>query len=719
MQKARAGEATWGRCVRMPERATSLVLLVAPQLDEYRAQIIAGVRSVLQPAGASLLVHLQARPDVGLPQSLRRILRHAHPHGVILTPSTDVAQEAELNEKVWRLGMPAVAIAYNSFPGMCVRGDNVSGMSALLCHLLDDCKIRHPVLVRGISDQADSVEREGIFRKEMGRRGIPVDEELVVEGGFWHETTYGVMRDLLTRRRDMDAVIALNDLSAFGALRALRGVGLRVPDDVRLTGFDNAMLSFSTLPGLTTVDQDIAGQGKFAATHLLSAMADVRLTRNIVVPSRLVVRGSTRPAGLRDAASVDVLTDMARAAETRLAELEAIASLSRSLANARTLDDLLSALTVCLGWLELDRFFLTVHEPDDTTSSDAHEGEGEIRTRLVLDYRDGRVTLPPVGEFPANQMLPAALLSELESGALAMQPIEMAGREIGCMLFDRSRGTTMTSEIFQVNISRTLDAIFSAKKLGDHAADLERLIALRTQELEVEVTTRRRAELQLQRANAELHRLAMVDGLTHIANRTAFEQHLTRHWELVSRYGRDICVVMVDVDFFKAFNDQYGHVVGDDALRTVATCLDRAVSGPDDLTSRYGGEEFVAVLPGSDLSAATAAAERFQELLAQAAIPHAASAVALIVTVSVGIATRSAADGSPTGLMAAADEALYRAKSSGRNCIRVTDRARPRPVGLDGPPAGDAGPADPPVPAPRRTSGASSRSRITPRAGSG
>jgi diguanylate cyclase (GGDEF)-like protein len=160
--------------------------------------------------------------------------------------------------------------------------------------------------------------------------------------------------------------------------------------------------------------------------------------------------------------------------------------------------------------------------------------------------------------------------------------------------------------------------------------------------------------------------------------------------------------VLIDVDCFKAFNDRYGHVAGDDALRTVATCLTQAVHGPDDLASRYGGEEFVAVLPGSDLPAAIAMADRFRTSLARASVPHAASPVAPIVTASIGIATRRAAGASSTSLVAAADAALYGAKSSGRDCIRVMDRRPPDPSDPGGPSDGNAPLPYAPVPAPRR-----------------
>jgi diguanylate cyclase (GGDEF)-like protein len=681
----------------MPEPSKSLVMVVAAQQDEYGSRIWAGARSVLEAAGLSVLVHLQARPDVCMSGSLRQILRLGSLCGVILTPLVDTVAEDEVAAETRRVGLPTVAVAYNRFPGPCVLGDSTAGMRALMRHLIEDCGVCRPVFIRGKTNQIDAVERERIFRAELDRYGIPMDEDLVVEGMFWHDTAYHAMRRLLSGRRDMDAVVAANDLSAFGALRALREAGLRIPQDVRLTGFDNQELASSTLPALTTVDQETTEQGRVAALQLLRLIDGEPCDSTVVVPSSLVVRGSTRPT----TASVDDLTDIASTTEIQMAELGAISSLSRSLAKARNLDDMLAELTACLSWVGVDRFYLAVHQPG--VEREAVAQDEQVQARLVFAYSHGTVSRPPEDTFPAHQLLPAALLPELAGGLLAVQPLERAEREIGYMLFDRARGTITTSEIFQVNISRTIDAILSAQELADHAADLEELVARRTQELESEVGTRRAAEKQLQRANAELQRLAMVDGLTGIANRAALEQHLNRHWELCVRDEVGVCVVLVDVDFFKPFNDRYGHLRGDDALRMIASCLERAVSGPNDLACRYGGEEFIAVLPGCDLPGARAMAERFRTLLARAAIPHATSTVSPIVTASVGIANETAAGGTAMGLVGAADEALYRAKSSGRNCVRVCERPRPGTRARPVPAAGaQSVQGDPTVPTPRR-----------------
>jgi diguanylate cyclase (GGDEF)-like protein len=162
----------------------------------------------------------------------------------------------------------------------------------------------------------------------------------------------------------------------------------------------------------------------------------------------------------------------------------------------------------------------------------------------------------------------------------------------------------------------------------------------------------------------------MLDGLTRIANRTAFQQHLDRFGHGDPSERPSLALLFVDVDQFKAYNDEYGHVMGDEALCAVAACLAQAVRYPDDLACRWGGEEFAALLPGSGSEDALVVAERFMVLLNDAHIPHAGSTVADRLTASVGIAvvaTDRPVDSA--ALITAADRALYRAKELGRNRI--------------------------------------------------
>lgn len=168
-------------------------------------------------------------------------------------------------------------------------------------------------------------------------------------------------------------------------------------------------------------------------------------------------------------------------------------------------------------------------------------------------------------------------------------------------------------------------------------------------------------------------RLALVDGLTGIANRRKFDDTFPREWARSARDGSSLALLMMDVDYFKAFNDSYGHQAGDLCLQTIARTLGDCLQRPADLFARYGGEEFIALLPSVDLAGATALAERMRERLAALAITHEGSSLGH-VTLSIGAVAEVPNTGaSPEALLRAADEALYRAKAGGRNRVAADD----------------------------------------------
>ncbi len=175
---------------------------------------------------------------------------------------------------------------------------------------------------------------------------------------------------------------------------------------------------------------------------------------------------------------------------------------------------------------------------------------------------------------------------------------------------------------------------------------------------------------KLQTVNQELERLASLDGLTGVANRRQFDIHLKREWQRLLRETEPISVIMCDVDFFKAYNDTYGHQVGDECLKQIAKILENCAQRSTDLASRYGGEEFVIVLPNTGIKGALQVADRIQHQMRALEIEHKKSEVSDYVTLSLGVACEVPNhDRSPESLIKLADAALYEAKSQGRNCI--------------------------------------------------
>ena len=171
-----------------------------------------------------------------------------------------------------------------------------------------------------------------------------------------------------------------------------------------------------------------------------------------------------------------------------------------------------------------------------------------------------------------------------------------------------------------------------------------------------------------------LSEVALRDGLTGIFNRRRLDEHLARTWQQGAREMRSLALLMVDIDYFKNFNDQYGHQAGDESLKAVAGVLASSARRPLDFVARYGGEEFVVVLYDASRGYAEELAKHIQEGVAALAIPNAGSSVSPILTVSIGVAVGvPTLDRSPEGLLQLADEALYSAKHGGRNRVRVME----------------------------------------------
>ena len=178
---------------------------------------------------------------------------------------------------------------------------------------------------------------------------------------------------------------------------------------------------------------------------------------------------------------------------------------------------------------------------------------------------------------------------------------------------------------------------------------------------------------QLNQANQELQRLSMTDGLTGIANRRMFDEALGREWRRCLRLHKPMSIVMLDVDFFKKYNDRYGHLEGDDCLRAVASELARSAPRPGDLVARYGGEEFVMILADTDHNGANWVANRIRQHVIDLKMVHEDSQHRYI-TVSCGVSSvLPGTDMSVENLLKSADNALYLAKNDGRNTVAYLD----------------------------------------------
>lgn len=188
-----------------------------------------------------------------------------------------------------------------------------------------------------------------------------------------------------------------------------------------------------------------------------------------------------------------------------------------------------------------------------------------------------------------------------------------------------------------------------------------------------DITERKLAELALAESNRKLELMTNEDGLTKISNRRHFDTMLAYERSRHIRSGATLSLIMLDIDFFKSFNDTYGHVKGDECLQIVAQTVAQCLKRPTDLAARYGGEEFVCLLPDTDVLGALSLAESIRRAVLQCGIPHAGSPVASVVTVSIGVVSCLCGESTtPEQVVQRADEQLYLAKHEGRNCVKFS-----------------------------------------------
>ncbi len=221
-------------------------------------------------------------------------------------------------------------------------------------------------------------------------------------------------------------------------------------------------------------------------------------------------------------------------------------------------------------------------------------------------------------------------------------------------------------EILTRKVATFLELYHQRQQLGEKTRELDAKI------LELEVLYK-----EFEERNAELERLSSLDGLTGLFNRRYFDDNLIKEWKQAVRNNTHLSLLIVDIDYFKNYNDYYGHLEGDDCLRKIAQALYEALMRPADIIARYGGEEFTVILPNTGTEGAARVARRMMEHVARLALEHLGSSVTETVTVSIG-ASSCIPDlkMSATSLLDRADKALYKAKKSGRNsfCMGAADR---------------------------------------------
>jgi diguanylate cyclase (GGDEF)-like protein len=584
-------------------------------------------------------------------------------------------------------------------------------------------------------DLGDSHARLAAFQRLRVEFGLDESEELVAPGLHSEQGGYHAMRALLAVGRRFTALLASNDTSAIGAMRALAEAGRRVPEDVAVIGFDDQPTASAHVPPLASISYPLVEAG-WRAAELLLGLKDgsVPIPKTILVPTKLIRRRScgclhrdAQTAGAMEEPPAPPAPDgtpeaMVRALDRARSKLPAPAVLdlcrrldagfARSLAEgssapfAAALMELLQrveaggdraqrwhAALTCLRHAVRGRLpSVSVEAAEDllhlarvalSESADRQDWRRRSRDSREVDLVSA-LTVPLqsagnekeivellVEHGPPLGVTPVCLaLYEPEgddpfawSRLIPLRPAGGpggAGAPPGELRVETRRicrdGLCASDEPVCLAVLPLVRPGLPMGFLVVEAATLAHGAAIARQ-LAV--------ALESVRLQAAVRALSFTDELTGLHNRRFFEQELKREAEGVRRFGRNLSLVLLDVDHFKPYNDTFGHRAGDDALRRVAAHLAEAVPRRLDAVARYGGEEFVVLLAETDIEGARLVAERIRQSV------EASPDFRRPLTISAGIAVMQGDECDVESLVQRADEALYQAKRDGRNCVRA------------------------------------------------
>lgn len=719
------------------------VAILVDFLYDYQLQLQHGYHEALNAAGVSSVTfvgrHLE--PETPLYQKANDVYDLLDPEryvGMIVSAASIARQvgDGAFLDFLRRFPLPKVAVS-RALPGIpSVRVDPVRGMTELMAHLVHGQGLKRFVFMGGMAGNEEGQLRRDAVIDYLSAHGMSIPPHRILTGDFFGPKAAQEITKLLEHDRDFEAVVCANDEMAFGVIDALTRLGLHVPEDVAVVGFDDVDEARHSSPPLTTVAQPTREKGRVAAELLLDLTAGWDVPDEVVLAATLKKRKScgALPEWIVKTCEVQVeqelLSAFLLAAKDQVnakAFLECWRKQVRQLdydqaglaaimlglrAHATTLPQSAMQASRLASLLMVALRMIAPPDPGHSSAQQALSRNNQVSSQLELslsshdtletfqaevgkymrslDVDRYAVALfkeagsqpastasllstslngaAPGKAYPSRQLLPEALLHELNRGHWLVLPLHTADLHFGILLFEKPPVDHFNVEQVRYTLSAGLHHLHSAQQQHRYTQQLEEEVRERTQELQDEIAVRLRAENILRSLNQELSVSASTDALTGIFNRAAFTSYLQREWANHQLARRPISLLLCDIDFFKQYNDYYGHLAGDECLKEIARTLSTCGRNRSDFTARYGGEEFVMILPGTDATGADFVAQRLLTRVRELELPHEKSGVAPHITVSVGAATLTPTiQTAPEVLIGRADQALYRAKRTGRN----------------------------------------------------
>ena len=631
------------------------VIVVTDIYSSYQHPMIERLRELLRPRGLGVLCvtgrALESYGDKDGCRSIYQLAATMDVAGVIILAGTlghKVAQSTveRLISDFTRLPMVTIGMETDFCPS--VQPDNGSSMRTLVRHMTADPKRQNFVFLRGFSGCPSSAEREEAFREVLTEKGLEVDESLVLSGSYYASEAQLVTSRLLDERQDIHGVVAANDAMASGVLLALEQHGLRVPEDVIVSGFDDSEYAVCGSLPITTVRSSIVEQMEIAAELLIGLIDNGENDSNEPrrVPGELLIRESSGLANNSTPGSptlqcTDSLRDRSDGiaapyplSATEFQEFLAYHEISErmyiKLSRSTDRETIFDIFCEAMESLSINRAFVVMFE----------DLNGEINDRLQLGCSYPRRVVEGAELFyPAAQLLPDFLIEEFSEGVLVATAVVLENELAGALLYDPGSAGGITMDGLAQSLFGALRQCQQREFLKAQAQKLET-------------------------ANANLVHMANFDSLTGLANRTRLRGELDN---AVAVDNARLVVLYIDLDGFKLINDTMGHDAGDKLLTIVSSRVRKCVRSVD-IVARLGGDEFAILITevdDSDIAQSIA-----DQLLAAIAMPMQLSEQQTItLSASIGVAQFPEHGKDAETLLKHADTAMYKAKAEGRNRI--------------------------------------------------
>ncbi len=488
----------------------------------------------------------------------------------------------DLVEKIRNLNVMTVCVD-TALDGFCHVGiDNYKAMRAIVEHFVEHHGFTRINYISGMDFNTESREREAAYADVLKEHHIPVEEKRIFRGDFTHAAGSSAARKMLASGETLpQAIVCATDSQAMGVRNVFAEHGVRIPEDVAISGFDNTFEARYILPRMTTVDRDLANVGREAIKKIVRKLQGEDVSEVKLFPGMPLFAGS---CGCDYVAAHDVSSirgkylEMVEQYEERLYECN---SMIEDLNESRNLTEFLGHLSYFVKTLGCSEMYLLLDKQlyDDLQFADDYEKEGEFMDRylinelpermaLVMSFKRGKgVSIGNLAEYDSKQFWNLSKNNSRKCSVYVFSPIHFRDRFMGYMAVANC-DFVMKSSLFNtwlINLSNALESL--------------------------------RKQVQLKHMLDKLDKLYVVDPLTKLYNRFGFAKFTSENFLHCAKTGRGIMILFADLDGLKKINDEFGHDKGDVAIKAVADALIAACQ-EGEICARFGGDEYVVYADG-------------------------------------------------------------------------------------------------------------------------